>query len=86
VRISDQILDQVSEIYRRLRNSLFKFILANISDFDLVKNQTKIFSEADNFVLSQLKTNYAIIIKAYQAFKYNIVIETINNHVIELSA
>jgi isoleucyl-tRNA synthetase len=32
------IFVQVSEMYRRIRNTLFKFILSNISDFDPNKN------------------------------------------------
>ena len=41
VTISDDILKQNIEIYRRIRNT-FRFMLGNLSDFDLDKNQVSL--------------------------------------------
>lgn len=84
VSISDNILKQVAEIYRRIRNSLFKFCLSNI--FDYVPNNNDEFSEADLFVLNQLQDNIKTINDAYKSFSFNVIIKTINNHIIELSS
>jgi isoleucyl-tRNA synthetase len=51
VRISENILNQTAEIYRRIRNTLFRFCLANISDFNYAENANLNFDEVDDFVL-----------------------------------
>jgi isoleucyl-tRNA synthetase len=86
VRISDAILNQTSEVYRRIRNSLFKFILSNISDFDYSVNKNTNFSEIDILILHQLSINVIKIKECYELFKFCDIIETINNHIINLSA
>jgi isoleucyl-tRNA synthetase len=48
VRIGDTIISQNIEIYRRLRNTLCKFILANVSDFDYDKDKNTDFTKIDN--------------------------------------
>jgi isoleucyl-tRNA synthetase len=78
-------LNQVSEIYRRIRNTLFKFCLSNISDFNFVKDQSIDYSEVDAFVLDQLLQNVKKINKAYEQYDFASVVRIINTHVIELS-
>jgi isoleucyl-tRNA synthetase len=86
IRIGDNILTQVSETYRRVRNTLFKFILSNISDFDYKVNKQNKFSEPDLLILGQLRENVKKINAFYDEFNFIEVIETINNHVVELSS
>ncbi len=86
VRISKNILNQVVEIYRRIRNSLLKFISSNLSDFDFAKDKCLDFSKADLYILDQLKTNVAKILTAYEKFDFSFIIKTINLHTIELSS
>lgn len=86
VKISDQILEQVAEIYRRIRNSLFKFILANISDFEYEKNKNTKFLPEDLYVLSQLSQNITTIHKYYNSYSFLNIVELINKHIIDLSA
>ncbi len=86
VRISKNILVQTAEIYRRIRNSLFKFVLSNISDFQYSTNKSTNFDEYDKYVLHCLKQNLEKINKAYDEFDFSIVVKTINLHVIDLSS
>ncbi|WP_414043454.1 isoleucine--tRNA ligase [Macrococcus sp. EM39E] len=57
VRISDDILKQVSEVYRKIRNT-FKFLLGNVNDFnpetDAVAYED--LKEIDQFMLNKLYT------------------------------
>jgi isoleucyl-tRNA synthetase len=85
VRISDNILKQTAEIYRRIRNSLFRFCLANTADFNYEKDVNLNFDEVDDFVLWQLEQNIIKINFYYEKYQFKNVIKTINNHVIELS-
>ncbi len=86
VRISKNILTQTAEIYRRIRNTIFKFILSNISDFNYEEHKNFNFTDADNLVLNQLKENLEIIIKAYESYDFATIIKTINLHTIKLSS
>ena len=87
VRISDNILKQVSETYRRIRNTLFKFILANISDFKLTNDYDLTqLNEADLYILNTLNKNIDKIYKCYENFDFLNVVKIINNHTIELSS
>lgn len=87
VRISDNILKQVSETYRRIRNTLFKFILANISDFKLTNDYDLTqLNEADLYILNTLNKNIDKIYKCYENFDFLNVVKIINNHTVELSS
>ena len=85
VRISNDILDQISEMYRRIRNSIFKFILSNLSDFVYEKDKSTDFDLADVYILNELKQNMNKIIDAYENYNFSIVIKTINLEAIKLS-
>ncbi|MDR3257839.1 MAG: isoleucine--tRNA ligase [Mycoplasmataceae bacterium] len=86
VKVSDNILLQTTEIYRRLRNTLFRFCLANTSDFDISKNGNYSFDEVDTFVLNQLSDNINRINLHYENYDFNNVVKIINGHIIELSS
>jgi len=84
-KIGDTIIKQVGETYRKIRNTLFKFILSNISDFEFDKKQKYTYTEADNLVLSQLDKNLGMINACYEDFDFSSIVDIINNHIIELS-
>jgi isoleucyl-tRNA synthetase len=86
MRISDNILNQIAEIYRRIRNTLFRFCLANISDFDFEIDQNFNFDNVDSFVLTKLQNNITKINAHYEKYQFSNIIKIISNHVIELSA
>ena len=85
VRISSDILNQISEMYRRIRNSIFKFILSNLSDFNYEKDKSMDFDLADAYILNELKQNMSKIIDAYENYNFSVVIKTINLEAIKLS-
>ncbi len=86
VSISTNILNQNSEIYRRIRNSLFRFCLNNIADFTFKKDNHYSFQEEELYVINQIKNNINIINNAYNNFDFSTVVKIINKHVIELSS
>ena len=56
VRVSDAILKQVSEVYRKIRNT-FRFLLGNLSDFDPATDKVRYedLREVDQFMLCEIK-------------------------------
>jgi isoleucyl-tRNA synthetase len=72
--ISDEILKRVVESYRRIRNTL-KFLLANISDFDLAQHELPVHEwlEIDRYALSITQTLQAEITAAYAAYDFHAV-------------
>lgn len=82
VRISDDLINQVSETYRKIRNT-FKFMLGNLFDFDfhfdvITYNQ---LSEIDRYML--IKTDQLIkdVIEAYDDFRFDDVYRKVANFV-----
>ncbi len=86
VRISKNILTQTAEIYRRIRNTIFKFILSNISDFDYETDASMEFTNADWYVLKQLQKNINEVIEAYEEYNFMNVVKTLNLATIKLSS
>ncbi|MGB7650704.1 MAG: isoleucine--tRNA ligase [Gallionella sp.] len=72
--ISDEILKRVVESYRRIRNTL-KFLLANISDFDVAKHSLPVsdWLEIDRYALAMTHTLQAEITAAYAAYDFHTV-------------
>ena len=56
IRISPQILKQLTEAYRRIRNTC-RFLLGNLSDFNFQKDQVPVpeLEELDRWALHQLQ-------------------------------
>ena len=86
VSISKNILNQIGEVYRKIRNSLFKFCLANISDFDYEKNSCLEFEKEDLFVLNKLTQSIKIINDAYKKFNFATIVRNVKNVVDDLSS
>ncbi|MBQ7749026.1 hypothetical protein IJR75_00150 [bacterium] len=84
--ISKNILNQIGEVYRKIRNSLFKFCLANISDFDYEKNSCLEFEKEDLFVLNKLTQSIKIINDAYKKFNFATIVRNVKNVVDDLSS
>ena len=72
--ISDEILKRVVESYRRIRNTL-KFLLANISDFDVAEHAlpVKDWLEIDRYALAMTHTLQADITAAYAEYDFHTV-------------
>ncbi len=74
VRISDDILKQIVENYRKIRNT-FRFIIGNLDqgefdEHDLVKIDQ--LSKVDQYVLKQVSDVLQLSKKAYMEYDYNI--------------
>ena len=80
VRLSNELIKQVSESYRKVRNTM-KFLLGNLFDYDnkLDKQPFAKLNDLDKYVL--VKNNQLIkeVIKAYDEFKFDIVYRKITN-------
>lgn len=87
IRVSQDILKQLSEIYRKIRNTA-RFILGNISDFnpdtDMVPNA--VLEEIDHWALMRLDEVVKTCREAYENFEYHIIFHAIHNFcVIDMS-
>jgi isoleucyl-tRNA synthetase len=79
VRISDDLLKQVTENYRKLRNT-FRFMLANLNDFtwkDCLPLSA--LPETDAYVLSKVYDVAANAVKGYDAYDYKSVVASVSN-------
>ncbi|GGM20758.1 isoleucine--tRNA ligase 1 [Paraliobacillus quinghaiensis] len=88
VRISDEIIKQSSEGYRKIRNT-FRFMLGNLADFDPTKDTVKDedLQEVDQYMEVRLQQLIEKVTKAYEAYDFSTVYQTIHNFCsIELSA
>ncbi|KZE76405.1 isoleucine--tRNA ligase [Paenibacillus elgii] len=79
-RISDNILNQIAESYRKIRNTL-RFLLGNLSDFDPAKDRVGVeqMSELDRFALLRLHRMTDRVIKAYDNYDFHVVYQTVNH-------
>ncbi|HLQ73949.1 MAG TPA: isoleucine--tRNA ligase [Bacillota bacterium] len=88
VRISDDILRQVSEGYRKIRNT-FRFMLANVADFDPEVNRVKKedLQEVDLYMLDRLQTILTDVRSAYDRYDFSAVYQKIHDFcAVELSS
>ena len=88
IRISENILKQLSDAYRRIRNTS-RFLLGNLYDFDPEKNTVSYNSmpEIDRFALHRLQELTERALKAYDTYEFHIVYHGLNNYcIIDLSA
>ena len=84
-RFGDNIIKQITEVYRRIRNTLFKYSLSIVSDLkenELVNN----FALEDKYVLDKLNMILKEIDKLYSEYKFNEIVKLINNFTVELSS
>ena len=86
---SEQLMQRVAESYRKIRNSLFRYVLSNLYDFDPQKNAVP-FEEMDmldQYMLRQTVAMSADVIRWYDEFAFHKIYHRINDFcVVELSA
>lgn len=88
IRISNDILKQLSEVYRKIRNT-FRYILGNIHDFD--PNVDKVnydqLLEIDKWALLRLEQVREKVTRSYEAYEFHSLYHTIHNFcAVDLSA
>ncbi|QBF34900.1 isoleucine--tRNA ligase [Mycoplasmopsis phocirhinis] len=83
VTISDSILVQNSDLYRKIRNTI-KFLLGNLNGFNYDINLPR--KGVHLFIKEQLEQTRANVLKAFDEYKFINGIKLLNNYVIELSS
>lgn len=80
VRISNEILKQLSESYRKIRNTA-RFILGNIGDFDPDKDAVEFdkLLPIDKWAISRLDKLITTVKDAYDNFEFHIVYHSIHD-------
>ncbi|MBQ3386408.1 MAG: isoleucine--tRNA ligase, partial [Eggerthellaceae bacterium] len=85
VRISPAILKQVSDAYRRIRNT-FRFLLGNLEDFDDTKCVSwEELEPVDRYVMVELADLLKEVEQAYDEYHFHYVYRTVYNYVDDLS-
>jgi len=77
VRISDEMLAQVSETYRKIRNTM-RFVLGALGDFDISKNANHEHDLINQYMLHRLQLVVNGSLKAYDTFAFSEVVRTVN--------
>ncbi|MFQ5575219.1 MAG: class I tRNA ligase family protein, partial [Terriglobia bacterium] len=74
VAVSDDIIGQISEAYRKIRNT-FRFLLGNLNDFDVEKDAVaaRDLQEIDRWVLQKLNSLTRKVTDAYDSYRFHIV-------------
>jgi isoleucyl-tRNA synthetase len=88
IRISEEILQRLSEAYRRIRNTC-RFLLGNLSDFDPERDRVHLASmdSLDRWALHRLQQLVKRVAQAYESFEFHKIYHAIHNFcVVDLSA
>jgi isoleucyl-tRNA synthetase len=88
VRVSDAILKQVAEVYRKIRNT-FRFLLGNLADFNPETNRVSYenLREVDQFMLVKLNKLIKNVKNAYENYEFAGIYHAVNNFcTLDLSA
>jgi isoleucyl-tRNA synthetase len=88
IRISPEILDRLSEAYRRIRNTC-RFLLGNLYDFDPARDMVPAgrLVELDRYALDRLNAVITRVCKAYDEFEFHVVFHTLYNYcIVDLSS
>jgi isoleucyl-tRNA synthetase len=80
VSISNNIIKQLSDAYRRIRNTC-RFMLGNFSDFDIARDLRPIstMSELDRFILDRLHGVVEKSLAAYENYEFHTIYHTLHN-------
>ncbi len=79
LKISDGILKQVSEQYRKIRNT-FRFLLANVNDLENIENIEN-FSPIDRWILHKARDVFAQTKEAYDEYDYSKGLSVLNHFI-----
>ncbi len=80
IRISNEILKQLSEVYRKIRNT-FRYMLGNLYDFDPNADCVKYeeLQEIDKWALLRLEQVRERVTKAYDDYQFHSLYHTVHN-------
>lgn len=83
INISEDILNQNAEVYRKIRNTL-RFMISNTNDYKYDKNLK--LEGIHEFINEELKVLIKNVHENYNNFKFINVIKEINNYIVNLSS
>ncbi len=80
MRISKDILKQLSEVYRKIRNTA-RYILGNIHDFDPKKDTVPVseMNELDTWAMMRLGQMTEKVLAAYENYEFHLIYHAIHN-------
>ena len=82
VKVSMELLNQVSEVYRKIRNTL-RFLIQNTEDFDPAENSIPYedLRSIDQYMLNVLDVTVETALDGYNNYKFNDIFKAINQFV-----
>ena len=77
---SDEILNRVSDSYRRIRNTL-RYLLSNLDGFDMAAHQipNDDLVELDRWAMGRAKSLQAEIVEAYDQYQFHLIYQKLHN-------
>ena len=88
IRLSDEILGQLAEAYRRVRNTC-RFLLGNLADFDPATDAVPdaALTALDGWAMLRLHRTIERVRKAYEAYEFHLAFQSLHNFcAVDLSA
>ena len=88
IKISQDILKQLTDGYRRIRNT-FRFMIGNLFDFTFERNGAAVeeMEEIDRYILHRLAYISRRVLKAYETYDFHVIYHTIHTFcAVDLSA
>lgn len=79
VRVSMDILKQVSEVYRKIRNTI-RFLIQNTEDFSYAENNVPYeeLRTVDQYMMNRLNRTVENVLNAYEAYNFSEIYKEIN--------
>jgi len=88
IRLSEEILQRLTEAYRRIRNTC-RYLLGNLFDFDPIQDRVPYeeMEELDRWALHRVQEMNELILRAYENFEFHLVYHNLHNFcVLDLSS
>jgi isoleucyl-tRNA synthetase len=88
IRVSWEILDRLTDAYRRVRNT-YRFLLGNLADFDPARDRQSYarLDEVDRWILDRLARLIDRVARAYDEYQFHMAFHTVHNFcAVDLSA
>lgn len=79
IKVSDAILKQISDSYRKIRNTI-RYLLGNLSDFEKEGDRVPLeqMMEIDRWALAKFEELREKVVKAYDAYEFHSIYQNIN--------
>jgi len=79
VKVSDEILRQVSDAYRKIRNTI-RYMLGNLSDFEPARHRVKTadLPELDRWALARYEELKQRVLKGYEKYEFHTIYHGLN--------